>query len=158
MRSPSPAWFLSNISQSSGRAGNKEFQCSAAYIWHNFDPSASASMLRRHVRRYLNWLKVDVTLNQSNGLSHFSFPLTDAPATEMNDNASLSRATSISRASKQESTFSRNQSLIRKNIAPHDLKPSDVLIERFVSWKVIVKQLISYFEVHPSLCIFLPSR
>lgn len=65
----------------------------------------------------------------------------------MNDTGSVSRATSISRASKQGSTISRNQSLIKKNIAPHDLKPSDVLIERFVAWKAIVKQLIAYFEV-----------
>lgn len=72
----------------------------------------------------------------------------------MNDNASLSRATSISRASKQGSTVSRNQSLIRKNIAPQDLKPSDVLIERFIAWKVIVKQLIAYFEVRLSSRLF----
>ena len=65
----------------------------------------------------------------------------------MNDTASLSRATSISRASKQGSTISRSQSLIKKNIAPHDLRPSDVLIERFIAWKAIVKQLIAYFEV-----------
>lgn len=58
---------------------------------------------------------------------------------------SVSRATSISRAS----TISRNQSLIKKNVAPHDLRPSDVLIERFVAWKAIVKQLIAYFEVSP---------
>ncbi|KAL0572261.1 hypothetical protein V5O48_009707 [Marasmius crinis-equi] len=64
----------------------------------------------------------------------------------MNETASLSRATSVSRASKQGSTISRNQSLIKKNIAPHDLRPSDVLIERFVAWKAIVKQLIAYFE------------
>ncbi|KAG6826901.1 hypothetical protein H0H92_013976 [Tricholoma furcatifolium] len=62
-----------------------------------------------------------------------------------NDQA-LSRATSVSRASRQNSTVSRNQSLIKKNIAPHDLHPSDVLIERFVAWKAIVKQLIAYFE------------
>jgi hypothetical protein len=63
------------------------------------------------------------------------------------ETASLSRATSISRASKQGSSVSRNQSLIKKNIAPQDLKPSDILIERFVAWKAIVKQLIAYFEV-----------
>ncbi|KAG6816612.1 hypothetical protein H0H87_004618 [Tephrocybe sp. NHM501043] len=60
--------------------------------------------------------------------------------------ADVSRATSVSRASRQGSTVSRNQSLIKKNIAPHDLHPSDVLIERFVAWKAIVKQLIAYFE------------
>jgi hypothetical protein len=65
----------------------------------------------------------------------------------MNDAASISRATSISRASRQGSTISRSQSLIKKNIAPHDLRPSDVLIDRFVAWKAIVKQLTAYFEV-----------
>ncbi|KAI0258102.1 hypothetical protein BC834DRAFT_913588 [Gloeopeniophorella convolvens] len=64
----------------------------------------------------------------------------------MNDAASISRATSVSRASRQGSTVSRSQSLIKKNIAPHDLRPSDVLIDRFVAWKAIVKQLIAYFE------------
>lgn len=66
----------------------------------------------------------------------------------MNDSVSLSRATSISRgSSKHGSAVSRQQSLIKKNIAPHDLRPSDILIERFSAWKVIVKQLIAYFEV-----------
>ncbi|KAG7448406.1 uncharacterized protein BT62DRAFT_889346 [Guyanagaster necrorhizus] len=64
----------------------------------------------------------------------------------MNESGSISRATSVSRASRNGSTISRNQSLIKKNVAPHDLKPSDVLIERFVAWKAIVKQLIAYFE------------
>jgi len=63
------------------------------------------------------------------------------------EGGSVARTTSISRASKHSSNVSRNQSLIKKNTAPHDLKPSDVLIERFVAWKVIVKQLIAYFEV-----------
>ncbi|EJD06740.1 uncharacterized protein FOMMEDRAFT_75599 [Fomitiporia mediterranea MF3/22] len=63
-----------------------------------------------------------------------------------NDGATISRATSISRASAKGSNISRNQSLIKKNIAPNDLRPSDVLIERFVGWKAIVKQLIAYFE------------
>jgi hypothetical protein len=63
-----------------------------------------------------------------------------------NEAATISRATSISRTSKHGSTASRNQSLIKKNVAPQDLRPSDILIERFVSWKAIVKQLISYFE------------
>jgi hypothetical protein len=63
------------------------------------------------------------------------------------DGASLSRATSMSRTSKQGSAVSRNQSLIKKNVAPQDLRPSDILIERFVAWKAIVKQLIAYFEV-----------
>jgi len=64
----------------------------------------------------------------------------------MNDAVSLSRATSVSRASKHGSSVSRSQSLIRKSIAPHDLRPSDILIERFTAWKIIVKQLIAYFE------------
>ncbi|KAG8906328.1 hypothetical protein FRB99_007108 [Tulasnella sp. 403] len=53
-----------------------------------------------------------------------------------------SRATSVSR----KSTASRNQSLIKKNTAPSDLRPSDVLIERFIAWKAITKQLIAYFQ------------
>ncbi|KAH9926523.1 hypothetical protein B0H21DRAFT_894979 [Amylocystis lapponica] len=64
----------------------------------------------------------------------------------MNETVSLSRATSLSRASKHGSSMSRSQSLIQKSIAPHDLRPSDILIDRFVAWKVIVKQLIAYFE------------
>ncbi|KZT06107.1 uncharacterized protein LAESUDRAFT_700998 [Laetiporus sulphureus 93-53] len=61
------------------------------------------------------------------------------------DGRSLSRATSVSRASRR-SSLSRTQSLIKKNIAPHDLRPSDILIERFTAWKIIVNQLIAYFE------------
>lgn len=64
----------------------------------------------------------------------------------MNEAGSRSRATSISRASRQGSTVSRSQSLIKKNVAAQDLRPSDILIERFVAWKAIVKQLIAYFE------------
>ncbi|RPD69733.1 hypothetical protein L226DRAFT_539559 [Lentinus tigrinus ALCF2SS1-7] len=68
-----------------------------------------------------------------------------------NETISISRATSTSRpgsrASKHGSSVSRSQSLIKKNIAPHDLRPSDILIERFTAWKAIVKQLIAYFEV-----------
>ncbi|KIJ51100.1 hypothetical protein M422DRAFT_158921 [Sphaerobolus stellatus SS14] len=58
----------------------------------------------------------------------------------------ISRATSISRTSKHGSALSRNQSLIKKNVAVQDLRPSDILIERFGAWKAIVKQLIAYFE------------
>ncbi|KAJ7163876.1 hypothetical protein C8R43DRAFT_918869 [Mycena crocata] len=54
------------------------------------------------------------------------------------EGASVARATSTSRAKKQDSN--------NKNPSPHDLRPSDVLIERFVAWKAIVKQLITYFE------------
>lgn len=59
----------------------------------------------------------------------------------------MSRFDTASRTdSKAGSTLSRNQSLIKKNTAPHELKPSDILIERFTAWKQIVKMLISYFE------------
>jgi hypothetical protein len=67
-----------------------------------------------------------------------------------NDSASISRATSVSRASRATSV-SRRRSLIDKSTAASDLRPSDVLIERFVAWKAIVKQLIAYFEVRPLL-------
>ncbi|EJD49586.1 hypothetical protein AURDEDRAFT_112445 [Auricularia subglabra TFB-10046 SS5] len=60
---------------------------------------------------------------------------------------SISRGTSVSRRTSVRSTaLSRNSTLIRKNTSPTDLRPSDVLIERFVAWKAIVKQLIAYFE------------
>lgn len=62
----------------------------------------------------------------------------------------LSRTTS-----NRGSTTSRSQSLVRthfaaershlqikKNTASHELKPSDILIERFTAWKQIVKMLI----------------
>jgi hypothetical protein len=62
------------------------------------------------------------------------------------EGAAVSRATSVSRTKKEDSTLSRNRSLINKNVAPQDLRPSDILIERFVAWKAIVKQLITYFE------------
>jgi hypothetical protein len=70
------------------------------------------------------------------------------------DAGSISRATSVSRASRR-SSVSRSQSLIKKNTSPHDLRPSDILIERFVAWKAIVKQLIAYFEVWKSIHAFL---
>ena len=75
----------------------------------------------------------------------------------MADSVSLSRATSISRgSSKAGSALSRQKSLIKKNIQPTDLRPSDILIERFTAWKVIVKQLIAYFEVRrPPPCAML---
>ncbi|KAF7300015.1 PH domain-containing protein [Mycena kentingensis (nom. inval.)] len=57
----------------------------------------------------------------------------------------------LSRASSRRSSvgLSRNTSLARKtseSAAAADLRPSDVLIERFVAWKALVKQLIAYFE------------
>ncbi|VDB92044.1 unnamed protein product [Peniophora sp. CBMAI 1063] len=65
-----------------------------------------------------------------------------------NETVSISRAASTrSRSSKRGSTISRSQSLVKRQIqGGNDLKPSDVLIERFVAWKTIVKQLIAYFE------------
>ena len=62
------------------------------------------------------------------------------------DGASVGRTASIVRSHRSAAT-SRNQSLIKKNIAPNDTHPSDVLVERFQGWKGIVKQLIAYFEV-----------
>lgn len=59
------------------------------------------------------------------------------------DAHSVSRASSLSRKS---TVASRNASLIKKNTGPHELRPSDILIERFTGWKHITKQLISYFE------------
>ena len=42
------------------------------------------------------------------------------------DGVSISRATSVSR----RSTMSKNHALIKKNTTLHELRPSDVLIER----------------------------
>lgn len=36
--------------------------------------------------------------------------------------------------------------MIKKNTGPHELRPSDILIERFSAWKRLVKNLITYFE------------
>ena len=72
-----------------------------------------------------------------------------------NETVSISRATSVSRAGSRRSTVSRSQSLVKKNIQPHDLRPSDILIEGFTAWKAIVKQLVAYFEVR-SIRSFLP--
>jgi len=54
-----------------------------------------------------------------------------------------SRATGVSRKS---SIASRQSQLIKKNTGPTDLRPSDILIERFEAWKNITKNLIAYFE------------
>jgi len=35
---------------------------------------------------------------------------------------------------------------IKKNTAPHELKPSDILIDRFTAWKQIVKMLIGEYQ------------
>ncbi|KAF8753329.1 Pleckstrin homology domain [Rhizoctonia solani] len=58
------------------------------------------------------------------------------------DGNTISRATSVSR----RSAMSKNQTLIRKSTAVHELRPSDILIERFTAYKHIVKQLVAYFE------------
>jgi hypothetical protein len=62
--------------------------------------------------------------------------------------SAVSRASSASRTSRntRASSMSRHNELVRKNIELQDLKPADVLIERFVAWKAIVKQLGAYFE------------
>ncbi|GAW07521.1 cytoplasm protein [Lentinula edodes] len=63
-----------------------------------------------------------------------------------------SRATSISRIPTNNhggapgSTLSRTQSLIRKQTAPVSLRPSDILIARFIAWKGVLKQLVLYFH------------
>ncbi|CAD6567139.1 MAG: hypothetical protein CYPHOPRED_001457 [Cyphobasidiales sp. Tagirdzhanova-0007] len=54
-----------------------------------------------------------------------------------------SRATGVSRKS---SVTSRQSQLIKKNTGPMDLRPSDILIERFEAWKNVAKNLIDYFE------------
>ncbi|KAI6102230.1 hypothetical protein EDD17DRAFT_1606061 [Pisolithus thermaeus] len=54
--------------------------------------------------------------------------------------------TSVSRARSRSRPRSRTQSLVKKNVSPTDLRPSDILIDRFVAWKAIVKQMIAYFE------------
>ena len=58
----------------------------------------------------------------------------------MNLNGDPTTESSISRASarSRNSTLSRNQYLIKKTLGLQDLKPADVLIERFVAWKAIV--------------------
>lgn len=56
------------------------------------------------------------------------------------DGVSISRATSVSR----RSTMSRNQALIKKNTTPHDLRPSDVLLERSVA-SLFTSYLVSRF-------------
>lgn len=54
--------------------------------------------------------------------------------------------TSVSRARSRSRRPSRASSLIKKNVSPTDLRPSDILIDRFVAWKAIAKQMIAYFE------------
>ena len=53
-----------------------------------------------------------------------------------------SRQTGMSR----KSSMSRQSQLVKKATGPTDLRPSDILIERFEAWKNITKNLIAYFE------------
>ncbi|KEI41170.1 uncharacterized protein L969DRAFT_92403 [Mixia osmundae IAM 14324] len=46
----------------------------------------------------------------------------------------------------RKSTMSRNSQLVKKATGPMELRPSDILIDRFVGWKTITKNLIAYFE------------
>jgi hypothetical protein len=69
----------------------------------------------------------------------------------------LNRAPSRASGRTAGSTLSKSQSLIKKNIELQDLKPADVLIERFVAWKAIVKQLTMYFEVRLLSSLFYQS-
>ncbi|GAA5944446.1 hypothetical protein JCM1841_000795 [Sporobolomyces salmonicolor] len=70
----------------------------------------------------------------------------------MNDYASShhqrprSVATGHTGISRRSSVASRQSQLIKKNTGPHELRPSDILIERFQAWKRLVKNLIAYFE------------
>ncbi|GAA6043350.1 hypothetical protein JCM8097_008043 [Rhodosporidiobolus ruineniae] len=48
--------------------------------------------------------------------------------------------------SRRSSVASRQSQLIKKAAGPHELRPSDILIERFSAWKRLVKNLITYFE------------
>ncbi|TEB31735.1 hypothetical protein FA13DRAFT_1663464 [Coprinellus micaceus] len=73
--------------------------------------------------------------------THYDGTPTPTPTAPLNRSSSR-----ISRRSGASSTPSRAQSLIKKSIELQDLKPADVLIERFVAWKAIVKQLTAYFE------------
>ena len=93
----------------------------------------------------------DVNLNQTQ-FKTISKHLLLFPIMNLTEQTNLSRANSrASGRSRNGSSMSRNQSLIKKNIHLQDLKPADVLIERFVAWKAIVQQLTAYFEVcfHP---------
>ncbi|KAG8978051.1 hypothetical protein FRC05_011166 [Tulasnella sp. 425] len=104
-------------------------------LWFGVIAAAVAAAKVRAVASDSRWARLDTS-----AMSHFG-------RDERDDRHSIpsrphSRATSISR----KSTMSRNQSLIKKNTAPSDLRPSDVLIERFIAWKAITKQLIAYFE------------
>ncbi|BGP13461.1 hypothetical protein JCM10213_001785 [Rhodosporidiobolus nylandii] len=48
--------------------------------------------------------------------------------------------------SRRSSVASRRSQLVAKAAGPTELRPSDILIERFSAWKRLVKNLITYFE------------
>ncbi|GAA5914336.1 hypothetical protein JCM6882_008164 [Rhodosporidiobolus microsporus] len=48
--------------------------------------------------------------------------------------------------SRRSSIASRQSQLRAKAAGPNELRPSDILIERFSAWKRLVKNLITYFE------------
>ncbi|GAA6022383.1 hypothetical protein JCM10207_004747 [Rhodosporidiobolus poonsookiae] len=54
-----------------------------------------------------------------------------------------SQRTGVSRRS---SVASRKSQLVQRASGPSELRPSDILIERFTAWKRLVKNLITYFE------------
>ena len=97
----------------------------------------------------------DVNLNQTHIVRQFqkAFSFSTMSLQDHNLSRANSRASGRSGRSGNGSSMSRNQSLIKKNIQLQDLKPADVLIERFVAWKAIVQQLTAYFEV-----CFVPCR
>jgi hypothetical protein len=49
-------------------------------------------------------------------------------------------------AASQKAERFRTNSLIAKNTQPQDTTATDVIVERFTTWKDVVKQLIAYFE------------
>ncbi|GEM12522.1 PH domain containing protein [Rhodotorula toruloides] len=62
------------------------------------------------------------------------------------NNRPRSVATGHTGLSRRSSVTSRQSQLIKKNTGPFELRPSDILIERFSAWKRLVKNLITYFE------------
>lgn len=54
------------------------------------------------------------------------------------------RVRSIGQLSLQ--TERHSHSVHPRSPGPHELRPSDILIERFSAWKRLVKNLITYFE------------
>ncbi|BGO94207.1 hypothetical protein NBRC10512_006841 [Rhodotorula toruloides] len=65
---------------------------------------------------------------------------------QQSNNRPRSVATGHTGVSRRSSVTSRQSQLIKKNTGPFELRPSDILIERFSAWKRLVKNLITYFE------------